>query len=477
MALAIALKIRAPKVAQRLNSLSARLIAAAAIWTVVGLLVGGTALSSIFRASVEENFDSTLETDLDGLIAATDADQNGNVNLETGFVMSRYERVYSGWYWQIVPVDPSLRADHERLSRSLFDKIIESTDDVKKGGLLWGYAAGPDGQSLRTVERRIEFPVTATAKPDDSRAYQVLVAGDMAEVQKRVRQFNSALLWSFVVLGLGLIAAIFIQVRIGLLPLRRVSEALARIRDGKAHRLEGEFPAEIAPLAAELNSLIAHSAEVVGRARTHVSNLAHFLKTPLTVISSEASAQPGPLADAVMRQVGTMRRQVDHYLARARASGAVDVLGNRTLVSAVLNDLARVLSRIHSEHGIAIDVDAGEPLVFRGERQDLEEMAGNLIDNACKWASSRVRVHAQRAGTLLEISVEDDGEGLSPEERTLVGERGERLDETVPGSGLGLAIVRDIAKLYGGSLELSESATLGGLKAVLRLPLAAQGSR
>ena len=473
MALAIALKIRAPKLAQRLNSLSARLIAYAAIWTVAGLLVGGIALSSIFRASVEENFDSTLETDLDALIAATDADRNGDVNLESGFVMSRYERVYSGWYWQFVPIDPALRTQHERVSRSLFDKIVTPNGTEKKGALLWGYADGPDGQYLRTVERRIEFPVTSTAKPDDSRAYEVLVAGDMSEVQRRVRQFNNALLWSFAVLGLGLIAAVFVQVRIGLRPLHRVSEALARIRDGKARRLEGEFPAEIAPLAAELNSLISHSAEVVGRARTHVSNLAHFLKTPLTVISSEAAAQPGPLADAVMKQVGTMRRQVDHYLARARAAGAVDVLGNRTMVPGVLEDLARVLSRIHSDQGITIQVDAREQLVFRGERQDLEEMAGNLMDNACKWARNRVVVHAYKSAAMLEISVEDDGEGLSAEERTLVGERGERLDESVPGSGLGLAIVRDIAKLYGGTLELNESDPLGGLQAVLRLPLAA----
>jgi signal transduction histidine kinase len=315
--------------------------------------------------------------------------------------------------------------------------------------------------------------VTATAKPDDSRTYTFLVAGDMAEVQKRVAQFNSALLWAFAVLGLGLIAAIIVQVRVGLLPLRRVSEALAKIRDGKAQRLEGDFPAEIAPLASELNSLIAHSAEVVGRARTHVSNLAHYLKTPLTVISSEAAAQPGPLADSVMRQVGAMRRQVDHYLARARAAGSVDVIGNRTNVHAVLDDLARVLTRIHADCGISISVECNALLFFRGERQDLEEMAGNLIDNACKWAHSCVRVRARPLGNLFEIGIEDDGAGLSPEERQLVGERGERLDESVPGSGLGLAIVRDIAKLYGGSFDLCDSVELGGLRAVLQLPIAA----
>jgi signal transduction histidine kinase len=473
VALAIALKIPAPKIAQRLNSLSARLILAATIWTVVGLVVGGITLSGIFRASVAENFDSTLETDLDGLIAATDADQNGDIALEPGFVMARYQRVYSGRYWQIVPVTSSLRQTHAKRSRSLFDKVVVPSDRERRADVAWGHAPGPDGQDLRTVERRIEFPVTATAKPDNTRAYTFLVAGDTAEVQKRVSQFNNALLSSFSIVGLGLLAAIFLQVRVGLQPLRRVSEALARIRAGKARQLEGDFPAEIAPLAAELNSLIAHSAEVVGRARAHVSNLAHFLKTPLTVISSEAAAHPGPLADAVMRQVGTMRRQVDHYLARARAAGAVDVLGNRTGISSVLTDLGRVLNRIHSERGVTIELDCPASLFFRGERQDLEEMAGNLIDNACKWAAARVRVQVWTRGNLVEINVEDDGDGLSAEERQLVGERGERLDETVPGSGLGLAIVRDIAKLYGGSIELGDSAELGGLKAVLSLPVAA----
>ncbi len=257
---------------------------------------------------------------------------------------------------------------------------------------------------------------------------------------------------------------------VGLLPLRRVSEALARIREGKARRLEGHFPAEIAPLASELNSLIEHCAEVVGRARTHVSNLAHFLKTPLSVLSSEASAQPGPLADAVLRQVTTMRRQVDHYLARARAAGAVDALGNRTPVKPVLDDLARVLSRIHRDRGLEIVVDCPTSLAFRGERQDIEEMAGNLIDNACKWAAKRVEVTARRAqGAQLELRIGDDGPGLDPQERTHVGQRGERLDEGVPGTGLGLAIVNDIAKLYGGALTLDQSA-LGGLEACLALP-------
>jgi signal transduction histidine kinase len=347
--------------------------------------------------------------------------------------------------------------------------------DLKRvGALTWGHADGPDKQSLRVLAQRVEFPITATENPNDTTSYTFLVAGDTSEVDKQTREFNGLLFWSFLVLGFGLIAAILIQVRVGLQPLRRVSEALGRIRDGSVRRLEGHFPAEIAPLATELNSLIQHSEEVVGRARTHVSNLAHFLKTPLSVLASEADATPPdlperPLADQVRRQVFSMRRQVDHYLARARAAGSLDVLGNRTQVQPVLGDLTRVLTRIHVDRGIAIDCDCPAELYFRGERQDLEEMMGNLIDNACKWAHANVRVRAVNDGARLVLTVEDDGPGLTEDERKQVGERGERLDESVPGSGLGLAIVRDISKLYGGFFALDAS-PMGGLLARLTLP-------
>jgi signal transduction histidine kinase len=457
--------------ALRFKSLSSRLIAAAAVWTVAGLVAGGILLSGIFRDSVEADFDGRLKFELDDMIAAAEPDPAGGVSLQGRFGDPRYERIYSGWYWQIVP--EALKGEHPpeaQISRSLWDRTLKMTDARAQKNLVWGYATGPDNQRLRLVSQHIEFPNLSTPDPTDRRSYTFFVAGDISQVEASVASFNGTLIWSFLVLGLGLIAAIFVQVRVGLQPLRRVSEALARIRDGKARRLDGQFPSEIAPLAGELNSLIEHSTEVVGRARTHVSNLAHFLKTPLTVLSSEAAANPGPLSDAVSRQVGTMRRQVDHYLARARAAGALDVLGNRTQVKPVLDDLARVLKRIHAERALTITIECPAALAFRGERQDLEEMAGNLIDNACKWAHTKIAVHAQRtAGTRLQLVVEDDGPGLEPEDRARVVERGERLDESVPGSGLGLSIVRDIAKLYGGGVFLEESA-LGGLKVRLELP-------
>jgi signal transduction histidine kinase len=456
-------------IAPRPDSLAARLIAAAAIWTVAGLVVGGFLLSGVFRASVESNFDARLKFDLDGMIAAAEPDAQGQVSLRDRFADPRFEPAYSGWYWQISEVGPK-GPGFTQISRSLFDHTIHIADQRNgSNGVVWGHGEGPDSQRVRFVEQRLRFPVAESGSA--TRAYEFLVAANESQVDEAAARFDGTLFWSFALLGAGLIGGIFIQVRIGLEPLRRVSQALARIREGEARRLDGKFPAEIAPLAGELNSLIEHSAEVVGRARTHVSNLAHFLKTPLTVLASEASASPGPLADAVLRQVATMRRQVDHYLSRARAAGAVDALGNRTPVRPVLDDLARVLARIHGGRHIAIAVECPARLAFRGERQDLEEMTGNLLDNACKWANSRVSVTAERLeGGSFMLRVGDDGRGLDPEERSRVGARGERLDESVPGTGLGLAIVRDIAKLYGGSLELDDS-PLGGLEARLVLPV------
>ena len=448
----------------RLESLSSRLIAVAAIWTILALAVGGAVLSNAFRLAAQNSFDAALASDMDGLIAAAEPDPGGGVMLQGRFLNHNFDRVYSGLYYQI-----RSGATGGQISRSLFDREIAMVNPVRQGALTWGEAEGPEGQNLRVVSRRVDL-MPAQAAGD----YTFMVAGDMAEVERQTDEFNATLIWSFVILGLGLIVAILLQVRIGLLPLRRVSEALARIRDGKARRLDGHFPTEIEPLATELNSLIQHSEEVVGRARTHVSNLAHFLKTPLSVLAAEADAQPkdskeAPLAEMVKRQVFSMRRQVDHYLARARAAGSLDVLGNRTQVCAVMDDLARVIGRIHTLRGIVIDAECPDRIYFRGERQDLEEMLGNLIDNGCKWAKSRVRVRCEASAGRLVLTVEDDGVGLSAEQRGQVGERGERLDETVPGSGLGLAIIRDISKLYGGFFQLDAS-PLGGVLARLELP-------
>ena len=205
-----------------------------------------------------------------------------------------------------------------------------------------------------------------------------------------------------------------------------------------------------------------------------MGNLAHALKTPISVLANESGARKGSLEEAVDKQTGIMRRYVDHYLSQARTAASSSVLGARTEVLPVIEDLRRTLKRIHAERSIELEVHGDPDTSFRGERHDLEEMLGNLIDNACKWARARVWITMGVEGTELKIAIEDDGPGLAPEKHDEVFNRGHRLDEATPGSGLGLAIVRDTAGLYGGDIALCES-DFGGLKVVLILPAAEKG--
>lgn len=444
----------------RANSLAFRLVAGAAVWSLAALVVGGLALSMLFRDYVERSFDARLTVLLESLVAASEVDADGRIQLTWSPGEPRFQKPYSGWYWQIAgSAGPEVR------SRSLWDQELpmSATGD---GSMRRRSAVGPAAQDLRMVARDIRLPGR-----DGALAFAV--AADRGEINTEIRRFNGALIWSLGLLGLGLVAAMVIQVHYGLRPLHRLGRALANIRAGRADRLLGRYPAEIMPLAEELDLLLDQNRAVVERARTQVGNLAHALKTPLSVLTNEAAAGPAPLGPVVRRQVALMRRHVDHYLARARTAATGRVLGARTDVAAVAADLGRTLRRIHADRGLAIETDLPAGAEFRGERQDLEEMLGNLLDNACKWARRRVRLTARRSGDRLRFTIDDDGPGLAPDLRVQVLERGARLDETKPGSGLGLAIVRDMAGLYGGTIEL-ETAPEGGLRAILDLPAASK---
>jgi len=266
---------------------------------------------------------------------------------------------------------------------------------------------------------------------------------------------------------------VILQVRVGLRPIFRLQEQIADVRKGKADRVGADYPVELTPLAGELNALLDHNQEVVERQRTHVGNLAHALKTPLSVMQAEAEQRPhDPLAEVVTRQAMTMREQVDHHLRRARAAARAQGSGERTELAPVLDELSRTLERIFGDRGVTIDWDADEELVFRGERQDLLELIGNVMENACKWCRRRVRAEAAPDGPgFLRVTVEDDGPGLPEDQREAVLRRGARLDESAPGSGLGLSIVEELAKAYGGQVTLGQ-APWGGLKVELRLPQA-----
>ena len=336
-------------------------------------------------------------------------------------------------------------------------------------GVRLGYVDGPEGQTLRMVERPVDLGADGK--------YLVSVAGDATEIFDETRSFDYYLGGTFAALTIVLLLTTIFQVRFGLAPLKRISDSIADIRSGRAERLEGEFPVEIAPLARETNALIDANREIVERARTHVGNLAHAIKTPLSVIVNEASAHGAdPFASKVLEQADLMRDQVAHHLERARIAARLTVIGTVTEVAPAIEALRRTMEKIHRDRDVAIAVEADPQARFRGERQDLEEMVGNLVDNACKWAASRVlievrveRAAAPDAGMVLRITVDDDGRGLSEAERSKASRRGQRLDESKPGSGLGLSIVVDLAALYGGSLSLGNAPT-GGLRAELALP-------
>ena len=265
----------------------------------------------------------------------------------------------------------------------------------------------------------------------------------------------------------------FVLIRRAFVPFDALRSRLSDVRKGLEHQLHGEYPSEIQPLVDDLNALLAHSQQVIRRAIGKAGDLAHGLKTPLAVLSNEAErlSRTGhdELAATIAQQVALMQRQVDYHLAHARAAASGASPGARAPILESADGLSRTLHRLHADRGVAIHVNVQREHAFRGQREDLDEMLGNLLDNACKWARSQIVVSSSaRDGTLL-ITVDDDGPGLDPSMREIVLQRGVRADQAAPGSGLGLAIVRDLAELYGGSVALTSAAT-GGLRAELTLP-------
>ncbi len=452
----------------RANSLAFRLFLWASGLTVVILIVTGVALSSLYRHAVERAFDRRLDVYLRTLVADIASPEEGNDKFPQSIGEPLFELPLSGWYWQVMRLDTPKPEVHS--SRSLWDSNLPrlAVAEDGSGGYRKGYAQGPEDVRLRQVERNIDLG-------DDGR-YLVEVAGDASEIDDEMRSFDRTIGGIFAALAAALLLTTVLQVRFGLSPLKRISESLAAIRSGHAERLAGEFPVEIASLARETNALIEANREIVERARTHVGNLAHALKTPLSVIVNEAAARTGdPLARKVLEQAEIMRDQVAHQLERARLSARSGVVGTLIDVPPVATALARTMEKLHRERDIAIAVDVPDHARFRGERQDLEEMIGNLVDNACKWAQSRVAIEVVADGlagddkSKVRVIVDDDGPGLSPAERERVALRGQRLDESKPGSGLGLSIVVELAGLYGGVLTLG-TAPIGGLRAELALP-------
>jgi len=456
----------------RANSLAFRLIAAASLWSVLALLVAGLVLSSVYRQNAERSFDDRLGVYLNSLIGSLAQQPSDQPLAYPGNLGEQlFELLFSGWYWQV------REPDNGRVvlaSRSLFSDSLDAsaaTGVETDGGVSTGVLAGPSDQTLRFLDQTVTFV--------GDRRYDVLVAGDVTDLENEIASFRTTVVVILAVFGVGLILAALFQIRWGLRPLDGVRRGLADLRSGKQTRFEEEnLPAEIEPLVKELNALLESNRDIVARARTQVGNLAHALKTPLSVVINEARANRTPFAVKVAEQAQTMRKQINHYLDRARIAGQIDVIGAVTEVEPAIARLVRAMRRLHGDRGIAVDYAGAGAARFKGEQQDLEEIVGNLVDNACKWAKGRVAVtvdYATPGGEgedgRLTILIDDDGPGLSEPDMETATARGRRLDESKPGSGLGLSIVTDLVAMYSGAFRLARSPA-GGLRAEVELPAA-----
>ncbi len=456
------------------NSLSRRLFFSSALWTLLVLPFAAAVLISLYYDAVEHNFDARLHQYVEYLIATTSPDSGVEIMVPANTGEPLFSLPFSGWYWQIKSL-----ADQRVVHKS--DSLVSETlklpsesgvsPDAKE--IRRAYITGPEHQPLRILEREISI-----SEKDQQQRYAYAVAGDANEIHSPVDAFRWMLIVAFCMLGAGLLIATFFQVQWGLRPVHDIGAKLAAIRSGAASRLEGALPEEIQPLQEELNALIQSNQQIIERARTHVGNLAHALKTPLSVITNEARGQSGEFPAKIAEQAELMREHITHHLGRAQIAARVSIVGGVTDVGETLRSLTNALSRIFREKNIAFAVDCSGDAKFRGEKQDLQEMVGNLLDNACKWTVSKVDVRAEllpaaKPGTSrqLAVTVTDDGPGLPPGKLKAVVQRGNRLDESKPGSGLGLSIVADLADIYNGSFSL-QNVPEGGLCARLVLPAA-----
>ena len=449
---------QSPPTVRSTGSISRRMMGIAALWISLLLIGGGVALDRVLSDAITRNFDDGMNYVLTAMIAAAEIGPEGEVLFNRELADQRFLEPNSGLYYQV-----SAKGHEDWRSRSLWDRALKVPEEHRDRHLHVYDSKQFPGEDLRIMERTVVLPGS------DSR-WLFMVGQARSGLDAQIKTLRATLFQSFALLALGLFVLATLQTFYGLRPLRKVRQEIVRMRDGQKSRLTEPMPAEVLPMVEELNALLAHNERQAEEARTHAGNLAHALKTPLTVIMNAATAQSPDLGEAVIREATTMRRQVDHHLARARAVGRRGAAQSRAEVWASLTAVERAVQRLYPH--TRVDMDGNKDAAVRVERQDLDEMLGNLIENAAKYGGGSVFATVKRAGDMVEILVEDDGMGIPLEERVRIFDRGVRLDSGKPGTGLGLAIVRDVAEIYGGSVLLEESEDLGGLLARLRLPAA-----
>ncbi len=458
---------------ERRDSIAWRLMSRALGFGLAVMVVSAILLSNFYRSEVNRQVNELVQATLDELTSSvTGLDDTGQIILNDSYLPTdpRYRRVFSGWYWAFVDLNEDYTPNTIYPSRSYWDSDpVVGNDWFREASrnppnIVWKDTKDPTGADLR-VGVSVVFL-----------RGRVMPVGIMAGISREdsLREASQALFWQLMttmgLIALALAGAAYWQVQHGLKPLRDVQNELDSIRDGAQSSIEGDYPSEIDALVENLNGLIEHNQQVISRTRNNIGNLAHALKNPLAVLMTE-SGDDARYAAKVHRSAEAMLDNVNHYLRRAQTAANAQVLGARTDIEPAVEDIARMVERLNRHKNLAIELDIDVGAVFRGERQDLDDLIGNLIENAGKWCRSRVRVTVKRENGGVVLIVDDDGPGLAPEDRAAAIQRGKRLDESTPGTGLGLSIVNEVAELYGGRFALDDS-PLGGLRARLDLPAA-----
>lgn len=439
------------------TSLRGRALIGGAAWILLALLIGGGVLGTLFDDFADRQFNARIQAQLIRLMSLLAVEGPSALEEPTGD--PRFERPYSGLYWQVE------RGDEAPIrSRSLWDTELALPVEIPGATTILFEGTGPRDEPLRIIARAI------TLRNGDS--WRLAVATALTELQSEQRAFRQGLFFAQLALGGALIIAGILQTALALRPLAGLRAAVTRYRLGESSRIEGDFPSEVAPLAEDLNDLLDRNARIMERARRQAADLAHALKTPSSILRNELAQMRGADQTSVRHAIEALDRidaQTARHLARARMAAFAAPRGTTASIAVAVGRIVRALHRFNAGRGLEFEVDVDHRHRFRGEPQDLEELLGSLMENAAKWAKSRIRVRSVEDADGLTLTIEDDGEGIPPERHGEALQAGVRLDQKKSGTGLGLSIATDLADIYGGSLSLSKS-DLGGLCVTCKFP-------
>ncbi len=459
-------------------SLSSRLLFYLTIWICLALLATGFLISSIYKRNAEQEFVNLLNAHADNVIGAVEVSGGGTIQASPNFGDPRFSTPLSGWFWAVSLADKStLPLVHSASLSGDALQLAEAGSPPLDANFRRSYTLQAQDVASEVLEIQLYFG------DNEETLYQVVVAGNRSSLEESVEDFTNTLIMFFVLFGLGTIIVALVAIRFGLRPLRSAANELEDIREGRSSELTREYPAEIRPLATQINALIGANRSVTERARTQVGNLAHALKTPLAVVANESRNPAKSSWKTVESQAELMELQIRNYLDRARISAQRGTLMSRTDFVTTVKPLLKLFTKLNEGVDLVL-AQKSQSAVIIIEEQDLQEIVGNLLENAVRFAASRVEIiglpaskiglpasKGAKGGTNFIFEIHDDGPGMTPEECNRAIKRGERLDETSAGSGLGLAIVKDIAVEYGGTFELTKSAQMGGLCVRIGLPM------